>query len=132
MTQRRRKDWIKIAAWMWILLACFAGNAPSFQKERTNEPGPMVSKIIVDVQGIRGDVSPWADLAKNLIFIEEGELFSCFVHHLDGDVAPQTLIVGQVNAAHSAGAQQVQQQKSTEAGRNRLLMPTVRATHNGK
>ena len=76
MTQRRRKDWIKIAAWMWILLACFAGNAPSFQKERTNEPGLMVSKIIVDVQGIRGDVSPWADLAKNLIFIEEGELFS--------------------------------------------------------
>jgi len=61
---------------MWILVVCFAGNAASFQQESTDEPGPMVSKIVVDVQGIKGDVTPWADLAKNLIFIEEGMLFS--------------------------------------------------------
>jgi outer membrane protein insertion porin family len=76
MTQRTKKDWITITVLMWILLVCFAGNTASFQKERTDEPGPMVSKIIIDVQGIKGDVSPWADLAKNLIFIEEGALFS--------------------------------------------------------
>jgi len=76
MIQRTKKDWKTITVLMWILLVCFAGNTASFQKERTDEPGPRVSKIIIDVQGIKGDVSPWADLAKNLIFIEEGALFS--------------------------------------------------------
>ena len=76
MTQRTQINRIKITAWMWILVVCFAGNAASFQKQKTDEPGPMVSKIVVDVQGMKGDVTPWADLAKNLIFIEEGTLFS--------------------------------------------------------
>ena len=76
MTQRIFKYSKRIIAWMWILLVCFAGNAQSVQKERIDETGPMVSKIVVDVQGIRGDVSPWADLVKNLIFIEEKAPFS--------------------------------------------------------
>ncbi len=67
MTQRTQINRIKITAWMWILVVCFAGNAASFQKQRTDEPGPMVSKIVIDVQGIKGDVTPWADLAKNLM-----------------------------------------------------------------
>jgi outer membrane protein insertion porin family len=61
---------------MWILLVGFVENAASFPKERIDERGPMVSKIVVDVQGIKGDVTPWVDLAKNLIFIEEGTRFS--------------------------------------------------------
>jgi outer membrane protein insertion porin family len=55
MTRRAQKDWIKITALMWILLVCFAENAASFQKERTDEPGPMVSKIIID----RFQVTPY-------------------------------------------------------------------------
>jgi outer membrane protein insertion porin family len=76
MTQRTQKDWIKITALLWILMICFVKDAASAQKKKTDESGPMVSRITVDVQGIKGDVGRWVDLTKNLIFIEEGELFS--------------------------------------------------------
>ena len=46
------------------------------RKEKADEPGPIVSRVIVDVQGIKGDVGRWVDLVKNLIFIQEGEPFS--------------------------------------------------------
>ena len=39
-------------------------------------PDPMVSRVIVDVRGIKGDVTRWVDLVKDLIFIQEGEPFS--------------------------------------------------------
>ncbi|OEU63408.1 MAG: outer membrane protein assembly factor BamA, partial [Desulfobacterales bacterium S5133MH16] len=45
------------------------------QKERNDEPGPIVSRIIIDVQGIKGDASPWVNRVKRLIFIREGEPF---------------------------------------------------------
>ena len=57
-------------------MICFVKDAASAQKKKTDESGPMVSRITVDVQGIKGDVGRWVDLTKNLIFIEEGELFS--------------------------------------------------------
>jgi len=46
------------------------------QQEKADEPGLIVSRVIVDVQGIKGDVGRWVDLVKNLIFIQEGEPFS--------------------------------------------------------
>jgi len=57
-------------------MACFAKDPAYAQSTGKDEPGPIVSRIIIDVQGIKGDVSPWVDLAKNLIFIREGEPFS--------------------------------------------------------
>jgi outer membrane protein insertion porin family len=76
MTKWNRKDWIKIAVWLWILVMCIAKNTAYAQKANTEEPGPMVSRIIVDVQEVKGDVSPWVDVVKNLIFIREQEPFS--------------------------------------------------------
>lgn len=58
-------------------MVCFAQNAAYAQKERKDEPGPpIVSRIIIDVQGIKGDASPWVDRVKRLIFIREGAPFS--------------------------------------------------------
>ena len=47
----------------------------TYAKEETTDR-PIVSQVIVDVQGIKGDVDPWVDLVKKLIFIQEGEPFS--------------------------------------------------------
>lgn len=55
---------------------CIAKNTAYAQKEKSDRPDPIVSQVIVDVQGINGDVSRWVDLVKNLIFIQEGEPFS--------------------------------------------------------
>ncbi len=76
MTKQKQKDWIKITVLLWILLVGIAKDAAFAQKERIDQPGPVVSRIIVDVQGIKGDVSRWVDLVKNLIFIREGEPIS--------------------------------------------------------
>jgi len=57
-------------------MMCIAKDVAYSQKEKAEEPGPIVSRVIVDVQGIKGDVSRWVDLVKNLIFIQEGEPFS--------------------------------------------------------
>ena len=57
-------------------MACFAKDPAYAQSAGKDEPGPVVSRIVIDVQGMKGDVSPWVDLAKNLIFIREGEPFS--------------------------------------------------------
>ena len=53
-----------------------AKDAAYAQQEKADEPGPIVSRVIVDVQGIKGDVGRWVNLVKNLIFVEEGEPFS--------------------------------------------------------
>ncbi len=76
MKKWKQKDWIKITVLLWILLVGIAKDAAFAQKEKIDQPGPVVSRIIVDVQGIKGDVSRWVDLVKNLIFIREGEAFS--------------------------------------------------------
>jgi outer membrane protein insertion porin family len=76
MAKPKQKYWIKIAVWLWILMMCIAKNTAYAQKEKADRPDPIVSKVIVDVQGINGDVSQWVDLVKNLIFIQEGEPFS--------------------------------------------------------
>ena len=57
-------------------MLCLPRDAAYAQKERNDEPGPIVSRIIIDVQGIKGDASPWVDRVKRLIFIREGEPFS--------------------------------------------------------
>ena len=57
-------------------MMCIAKNTAYAQKEKEDETGPIVSQVVVDVQGINGDVTRWVDLAKNLIFIQEGEPFS--------------------------------------------------------
>ena len=46
------------------------------KRRKQIRPDLIVSRVIVDVQGIKGDVSRWVDLVKNLIFIQEGESFS--------------------------------------------------------
>ena len=55
---------------------CIAKDAAYAQKEKEEQPVPAVSRVIVDVQGIKGDVGRWVNLVKNLIFIREGEPFS--------------------------------------------------------
>jgi len=76
MTKWEQKDWIKIVLLLWILLVGIAKDAAFAQKERIDQPGSVVSRIVVDVQGTKGDVSRWVDLVKKLIFIAEGEPFS--------------------------------------------------------
>jgi outer membrane protein insertion porin family len=76
MAKPKQKDWIKIAILLWILMMCVAKNTAYAQKEKADRPDPIISQVIVDVQGIKGDVSRWVDLVKNLIFIREGERFS--------------------------------------------------------
>ena len=76
MNYLKQKDWIKISAVLWILMACFAKNSAYAENAGKDEPGPVVSRIIIDVQGIKGDVGPWVDRVKNLIFIREKEPFS--------------------------------------------------------
>jgi outer membrane protein insertion porin family len=53
-----------------------AKNTAYAQSENADMPAPIVSRVIVDVQGINGDVSRWVDLVENLIFIREKEPFS--------------------------------------------------------
>ena len=57
-------------------MMCIAKNPAYAQKEKADELMPIVSRVIVDVQGIKGDVGQWVDLVKKLIFIQEGEPFS--------------------------------------------------------
>ena len=76
MTRRQHKDRMKIIVLLWILLMLVAKNGAYAQKEKADEPTPMVSQVIVDVQGIKGDVSRWVDLVKHLIFIRAGEPFT--------------------------------------------------------
>ena len=55
---------------------CVAKNTAYAQKEKADRTDPIVSRVIVDVQGINGSVGRWVDLVKSLIFIREGEAFS--------------------------------------------------------
>jgi len=76
MTMPKKKNWIKIIILLWILMLSVNKNTAYAQKEKEDEPGIIVSRVIVDVQGIRGDVTRWVDLVKDLMFIQEGEPFS--------------------------------------------------------
>ncbi len=76
MTQLGLKYRIKIAVLLGILLVAIAKDVAFAQKKKIDQPGPVVSRVIVDVQGIKRDVSRWVELVKKLIFIEEGKPFS--------------------------------------------------------
>jgi outer membrane protein insertion porin family len=51
-------------------------NTAYAQKENADRPDPIVSRVVVEVQGINGNRSRWIDLVKNLIVIQEGDRFS--------------------------------------------------------
>jgi len=57
-------------------MVCFAKDPAYAENAVKEEPGPIVSRIIIDVQGVKGNVDPWVDRVKNLIFIREKEPFS--------------------------------------------------------
>ncbi|MEJ2656645.1 MAG: POTRA domain-containing protein [Desulfobacterales bacterium] len=76
MINWKRKEQIKIFVLLWILIISVANKAAYAQTEKSGRNEPIVSQVIVDVQGIKGDVSPWVDVVKQLIFIHQGELFS--------------------------------------------------------
>jgi len=77
MTKCKRKDWIKKTAVLWMIIVWFA-HAPAYAQNRTeDDPGsPMVSRIVIHVQGIKGDPDPWVDQVKRLIFVRQGKTFS--------------------------------------------------------
>jgi len=81
MTTPGWKDRMNIVALLWILIPGIVSGAEYTQKVKTDSPGTLVSRIMVDVQGIKGDGSRWVDLVKKLIFIEEGERFSTKQFH---------------------------------------------------
>jgi outer membrane protein insertion porin family len=77
MTGYKSNNWVKKTAVLWLILVCVAQNPAYARKEITDEPGsPIISRIIIDVQGIKGDTSPWVDRVKHLIFVREKEPFS--------------------------------------------------------
>ena len=55
----------------------FAQN-PAYAQNKTKDvpESPMVSRIMIHVQGIKGDPGPWVDRVKRLVFIRQGEPFS--------------------------------------------------------
>jgi outer membrane protein insertion porin family len=76
MTAWRSKDGIKIMVFLWILIV-FAAESPCYgEAEKAEGSRPIVSQVAVDIQGIKGDVSPWVDVVKHLIFVRPGEPFS--------------------------------------------------------
>ena len=76
MTRFQPQGRINIIVFLCISMILFTRYPADAQKEKPNERGPMVSKIVIDVQGIKGDVSPWVDVVNHLIFIRRGEPFS--------------------------------------------------------
>ncbi|MGA7145163.1 MAG: outer membrane protein assembly factor BamA [Desulfobacterales bacterium] len=76
MTRPQLKVKITIAVILWMLIFLFVQDAANAKREKPDGSEPIVSKIIVDVQGINGDVRPWAGVVNHLIFIRQGEPFS--------------------------------------------------------
>ncbi len=76
MTKRRLKERLYLTLFLWILSVLVVVNPAYARPEKAGESRPMVSQITVDVQGMKGDVSPWVDVVKHLIFIHRGEPFS--------------------------------------------------------
>ncbi|MGD2030742.1 MAG: POTRA domain-containing protein, partial [Desulfobacterales bacterium] len=77
MTKYNRKGWTKKIIVLWIIIAGFA-QAPAYAQIKTKDmpESPMVSRMMIHVQGIKGDPGPWVDRAKGLMFIRQGEPFS--------------------------------------------------------
>ena len=46
------------------------------KSETTSPPAPMVAKIVVEIQDVPGDATPCVEMARNLIFLAEGDRFS--------------------------------------------------------
>jgi len=65
--------------WIWLsialLLQSTAVNA-EFQGDDPSVVSPTVSKIVIDIQTIRGPEIDWYELAEDLIFLKEGDTFS--------------------------------------------------------
>ena len=76
MTKSKHKDWITVTVLFWILIVSIARNGAQAQEEKVDEARPLVSRIVIDVQGIGGDVDRWVELVKTLIFFQEGDPFS--------------------------------------------------------
>jgi outer membrane protein insertion porin family len=76
MIKSKQNDWLKITIWLWVLMMPINIDVSIAQTKTADKPGPIVSKVVVDVQGITGDKNPWVETVKNLIFIREGEHFS--------------------------------------------------------
>lgn len=64
-----------IAASVQIISISHARAEDSESKE-ASEAAPMVSKILVDIQDAPGDAGPCVEMARNLIFLAEGDRFS--------------------------------------------------------
>ena len=76
VTRRQPKDRIKIIVFLWILMIPLAKSSAFAQTKKADGSRPMVSQVIVKVQGIKGEARPWIDVVKHLIFIRQGEPFS--------------------------------------------------------
>ena len=70
-----RKGWITIAVFLGIIARSSVID-PVYAQYEKETAEPIVSRIIIDVQGIPGDASQWESLARNLIFLQEGHVFS--------------------------------------------------------
>lgn len=77
MSNCKRKDRIKKTAVLWMIMVWFAQN-PVYAQNKTKDDSvsPIVSRIMIHVQGIKGDPGPWVDRVKRLVFIRQGEPFS--------------------------------------------------------
>jgi len=77
MTKCKRKDRIKKILVLWIIMVGFAQNPAYAQNKTKDDPeSPIISRIMIHVQGIKGDPGPWVDRVTRLIFIRQGEPFS--------------------------------------------------------
>lgn len=70
------KGWMKSAEGLLIIVICIALNTAHAYDGLVMGNEPVVTRIIVDVRGVKGDAAPWVDLVKHLIFVQEKEPFS--------------------------------------------------------
>ena len=77
MTKYKHKDRIKKILVLWIIMVGFIQDGAYAQNKTKDDPeSPIISRIMIHVQGIKGDPGPWVDRVTRLIFIRQGEPFS--------------------------------------------------------
>lgn len=76
MVQYTQRGWMKPAAWLLIIWICVALDTAQAYDDKVMDAGPVVSRIIIDVRGVKGISAPWVDRVNGLIFIREKEPFS--------------------------------------------------------
>ena len=73
---KRKKIWQASAVLcFWMVVGCLS-SGQAYAQIPGHDGGPVVSRIVIDVQGVPGDPRPWVDLTQSLIFLQEGEPFS--------------------------------------------------------